>query len=90
MRTHLRGKVLVVNNRLMRPPSERARSRLGLVPPQPNRRVQVVSLEVLLGRKGRGDRGMKGNSDGLAVLRDTETPLDWLLAWEVVDARPQE
>ena len=84
MRTpRLRGKVLIVHNRLMRPPSERARSRLGLCPPQTTRRLRTVSLEVLLKRKR-----MKGNSDGLAVLRDPETPLDWLLAWEAVGARP--
>ena len=83
MRTpRLRGKVLIVHNRLMRPPSERARSRLGLCPPQTVRRLQVVSLEVIRERKK-----MKGNSDGLAVLADRETPLDWLLAWETVNAR---
>ena len=88
MRTRLRSKVLVVNNRLMRPLSQRARSRLGLCPPQTIRRLRTVSLEVLFDRRWRGDKRMRGNSDGLAVLRDTETPLDWLLAWEVVGAHP--
>ena len=92
MRTHLRCKVLVLNNnRLMRPPSERARSRLGLCPAQTIRRLQTVSLEVLLQRKGRVRGGWvtKGNSDELRELRDPETPLDWLLAWEVVGAHSQ-